>query len=258
MYTLTTLYALRQHLGLEADDTSDDQRLLDALQAASATIERHTRRAFQPRLASIAHDLNLRDVRELLLKDDLLTLQSITNGDGSSITNDDVIQVADSILRLTNGNAFTYDETPVASILVTGIWGYHPNWAQAWADSGDTVQDVSLSDSTTSITVTDADAGTALRFQVGQLLRIDDEYLHITAIDTSTNILTVKRGVNGTVASSHSNGTSIEVYQMPHDVSQLTLRWALWLYREPDNFATQFPPMLEQSLQGLRRVSVLS
>lgn len=258
MYTLATLYALRQHIGLDASDTGEDERLRDALEAASAAIERRTRRRFQPRIASIAHDVNLRDVSELLLKDDLLALHSITNGDGSSISLSDVIQVADAVLRLTNGAVFTYDESPVTAITITGIWGYHPDWNHAWSDSGDTVQDASLSASATAMTVTDADAGDNPRFQVGQLLRLEDEYLHITAIDTATNILTVERGVNGTTAVSHANGTAIEMYQMPADVSQLTLRWALWLYREPDSFSFKLPVILQDSLDGLRRFSVLS
>ena len=173
MYTLATLYALRQHIGLDASDTTEDERLLDALQAAGAAIERRTRRTFQPRVASIAHDVNLRDVSELLLKEDLLELQSISNGDDSSINTSDVIQVADAVLRLTNGTVFTYDETPVSAITVTGIWGYHPDWQNAWEDSGDSVQDASLSASATSITVTDADAGNSPRFQVGQLIRLE-------------------------------------------------------------------------------------
>jgi len=258
MYTLATLYALRQHIGLDASDTTEDERLLDALQAASAAIERRTRRTFQPRVASIAHDVNLRDVSELLLKEDLLELQSISNGDDSSIDTSDVIQVADAVLRLTNGAVFTYDETPVSAITITGIWGYHPDWQNAWEDSGDSVQDASLSASATSITVTDADAGNSPRFQVGQLIRLEDEYLHITAIDTATNILTVERGVQGTTAATHASSTTIDIYQMPADVSQLTLRWALWLYREPDSFSFKLPAILQESLDGLRRFSVLS
>ena len=258
MYTLATLYALRQHIGLDASDTTEDERLMDALEAASAAIERHSCRRFQPRLASIAHDVNLRDVSELLLKEDLLELQSLTNGDDSSIALSDVIQIADAVLKLTNGAVFTYDETPVSALSVEGVWGYHPDWSNAWSDSGDSVQDASLSASATSITITNADAGASPRFQIGQLIRIEEEYLHITAIDTASNILTVERGVNGTSAASHASTTPIEIYQMPADVAQLTLRWALWLYREPDSFSFKLPAILQESLAGLRRFTVRS
>ena len=258
MYSLATLYALRQHIGLDASDTTEDERLINALEAASAAIERRTCRTFQPRLASISHDVNLRDVSELLLKDDLLELQSLANGDGSQIALLDVIQIADAVLKLTNGAVFTYDETSVSALTVTGLWGYHPDWSIAWSDSGDSVQDGSLSDSATSITVTDADAGASPRFQVGQLIRLEEEYLHITAIDSASNILTVKRAVNGTSATTHANATPLEIYQMPADVAQLTLRWGLWLYREPDSFSFKLPAILQDSLDGLRRFTVRS
>lgn len=258
MYVLATLYALRQYLGLDDADTSEDARLIEALLAASATIEQRTRRTFQPRLATIAHDVNLRDVRELLLKDDLQTLAQISHGDDVLIPLADVMQVSEGILRLTNGNAFSNDASPVAAIQVTGIWGYHPNGSSAWVDSDDSIQDASISATVTTITVNDADAGTTPRFQVGQLLRLEEEYVHITAVDVDSNQLTIKRGVQGTVASNHANNTAIEIYQMPVNVAQLTLRWALWLYREPDNFDTSVPSVLLDSLRGLRRLRLYS
>lgn len=256
MYVLSTLYALRQYIGLEADDTSEDARLLDALSSASATIERHTGRRFLPRQESILHTMNRQNRSELLLADDLLTLQSLTNGDGTAIALEDVVQVSSGVLILTNGATFTYVNTVEKAITVTGIWGYHPNGSSAWVDSDDTVQDASLSSSASTITVTDADAGTSPRFQIGQLLRIEDEYLVITGVNTSTNILTVERGAQGTTATTHANGTAIEIYKVPSDIVQLTLRWALWLYREPDSFARYLPPILAESIAGLRRIGV--
>ncbi len=73
MYILSTLYALRQYIGLEANDTSEDARLLDALSSASATIEHHTGRSFLPRQESILHTMNRQNRSELLLADDLPT-----------------------------------------------------------------------------------------------------------------------------------------------------------------------------------------
>lgn len=258
MYSFATLYALRRHLGIDDTDTSEDTRLIDALSAASANIEQRTRRTFQPRLASIAHDINLRDVRELLLKDDLLTLHSIINGDGTNIALENTMHISDGIVRLTNGRTFIYDETPIASLQVTGIWGYHPNWSEAWRDSEDSIQDVSLTASDTIITVNDADASITPRFQVGQLIRLADEYCHITAVDMVNNTLTVKRGVQGTVASNHTQGTAIEIYHAPRDVAHLTLRWALWLYREPDAVSATLPSDLANGVRALRRLSVYS
>ncbi|MGJ3238806.1 MAG: hypothetical protein ACFE0Q_08890 [Anaerolineae bacterium] len=259
MYTFSTVYAMRQYLGLAPDDTAEDARLRDALIVASASIEQHTRRTFQPRLATLTHDINPHDVRALVLKEDLLSLQALTNGDGQAITLGDVVQVASAVLRLTNGARFSYISHPEGALSVTGIWGYHPQWAQAWRNSGDQVQDAPVSASASTLTVSDAiGGGLSPRFQVGQLLRIGEEYLHVTAIDADMQQLEVERGVQGTSASEHAQSSPILIYQFPADVAQLTLRWALWLYREPDSFAQHLPPILHASADGLRRVQVAS
>ncbi|MCD4686116.1 MAG: hypothetical protein K8S97_09290, partial [Anaerolineae bacterium] len=133
---------------------------------------------------------------------------------------------------------FAHDGDPVAALSVEGTWGYHPDWDNAWADSGDTVQDNPLSSSATTLTVSDVDAaqvtGYGQRFAVGQLLRIEDEYLHVLALNTTSNTLTVARGVNGTTAASHAQNTQIDVYAVPADVRGACLRMASWLYKQPD------------------------
>lgn len=269
MYHLATLHQLRQRLGLSATDTSDDDRLLAALQAAAAQIEGAAGRRFSPRSATIEHDVNSRHTTELLLDDDLLQLDSITNGDGSSIDTLEVVTLPEStmdgpisVLRLTGGQAFVWDESPLRAVSVTGIWGWHDRWTRAWRDSADTVQDNPLSAAATTLTVSDADGvdsnNIAPRFQVGHLLRIEDEYLRVLVVNTSTNVLTVLRGVNGTMAAAHVQTTQIDVFQPALDVEMLCLRWALWLYKEPDNNRTfsAAPNHLARTLDGLRRLGV--
>ncbi len=121
---------------------------------------------------------------------------------------------------------------------VTGTWGWHERWSQAWRDSADAVQDNPLSSTATTLTVSDADGADSQqrspRFQVGHLLRIEDEYLRVLAVDSGANTLTVQRGVQGTTAAAHAQTTAIEVYQPPREVESLCLRWAMWLYKEPD------------------------
>jgi len=265
MYTIATLYQLRQRLGLAASETADDPRLLAALQAAAASIERTSDRRFCPRVAAIAHTVNPRCVTELLLDDDLLELTSLTNGDGSAISLSDVLTLPAegpiAALRLKNARAFVWNDTPIKAISVAGKWGWHSDWAQAWRNTADTVQNNPLSGSATTITVADADGTDAEnetpRFQVGHLLRIENEYLRVLAVNTSTNVLTVARGVGGTAAASHAQSTPIYTYQPDYDAQMLHLRWAMWLYKEPDNRAFSAPPAtLTKALEGLRRVGV--
>lgn len=263
MYTLSTLDQLRTRLGLASTDTADDTRLMNALQAAAAQIERETGRRFCPRQKAIQH--NYTSSLELLLDDDLLELTSLTNGDGSSINLNDAIPAPDespfSFIRLTGGSAFTWNTSPLQAITVNGIWGWHDRPAEMWRVTGDTVQNNPLNSSTTSLTVTDADGadseGSFPRFQVGQLLKIENEFLRVTAVNTLSNVLTVLRGVNGTTATSHALNTPIYAYQPPAELNALALRWASWLYKEADSAAFEAAlDTLQAPLIYFRRVAV--
>ncbi len=263
MYTLSTLDQLRARLGLASTDTADDPRLLNALLAAASQIERATGRRFCPRQKAIQH--NYSSSVELLLDDDLLELTSLTNGDNNSINLSDVIPVPDeapfSYLRLTGSSAFTWNTTPLQAVTVNGIWGWHDRPINMWRLSGDTVQSNPLSSSATTLTVTDADGideeSRFPRFQVGHLLKIDSEYLRVTAVNTVTNVLSVLRAVNGTSAANHTLNTPIYTYQPPAELNALALRWASWLYKEADSAAFEAAPdNLQAALAPFRRVEV--
>ena len=166
MHIYSTLYEFKQFLGLADDDTSEDSRLIAALETASTTIERLTGRNFMPRRATINHDIAVHDAREVFLRDDLITLEALRDATGD-IALLDVVVLSSNALRLINGRSFIHEHLSEQAVSVTGLWGYCAN---AWFDSGDTVQDASLSASVDTITVTDADGtGATPRFQVGML-----------------------------------------------------------------------------------------
>jgi hypothetical protein len=267
MYTIATLYQLQQHLGL--DSGVDDDRLLFALQAASVHIERLAGRQFCPKVATIDHSLDPRRRNELLLSDDLLELDYLSTNDGATYSLDDVLLVPgndepSAVIYLTGGNAFTWDDTSVLAASVTGTWGWHYDWSNAWCDSADVVKNASLGASDTTITVADSQAADAEsqspRFQVGQLLQIEDEYLRVLAITVNAgadDTLTVQRAVNGTTAAAHAQNTIIYSYQPVTNVVGLCLRWAAWLYREPDMpQGDGILPAFMGELETMRRVSV--
>ena len=242
--TYANLAELRRYLALNASQTSDDGLLVWMLEAATRLIERYTVRRFMPRRSARVFDYC--DSEIVLLDDDLLALESLTNGDGTAIALEAVRTLPDgqavsSALRLDPAQAvFVPGGSPIETIGVTGLWGYHPDWDRAWWDSGDalvapaeaggsglTVWQVSEADGSTPW-------GAGPRFAAGQLIRLGEEYAVVQSVDSVGNTISVVRGVGGTTVTTHAAGTAITLYAPPDDVRQVCLRVASWLYRQKD------------------------
>lgn len=140
------------------------------------------------------------------------------------------------MLRLTNCSDNWYyncNRNQPYKIYVTGTWGWHPDYANAF-DSVDTVQNNPLTAAATSITVADADGtdlwGFTPRFSPGNLIKIEDELIDVIAVNTSTDVLTVRRGRNGTTAAAHVQTTAISTYQVDERIQRIATRQATLLY----------------------------
>ena len=261
MYTIATLRDLRRHLNLAPTDVSSDADLLRGLQQASHLIESLTQRRYCPTVGSRRASVHPTNPEELILPDDLLTLTALCNGDGSPIHLEDVRRVPShpdvpaSVLHLVNGARLIYSQSPVHAISITGVWGWHDRWPRAWRDSGDAVQDDPLPANAATLSVADADGtdrdGISPRFQVGHLLRIESEYLRVTAIDRERNQLTALRGVQGTPAAAHPTGKQIETYDPAPTVRDLCVRYAALLINSVSVLEPESAPLLER----LRRLS---
>lgn len=256
MYTIATLYDIRQYLNLADEDTTSDEALLKALQQASHIVESVTHRRYCPHVESRIASIDLRHPTELILPDDLLSIESLTNGDGTVMSLDDVQLIPEhndipsSRLVLINGTSFVYSDSAINAVSISGTWGWHDRWSQAWRDSDDTLTDNPLSANATTLSVNDTDGadgdGFSPRFQVGQLLKIESEYLRVIAIDHVTNQLTVLRGVQGTSPSSHTQGTSILTYQPVPAIRDLCIRYAELMFKSIGVFDTHHDPMVRQ------------
>ena len=217
----------------------DDGILLQSLTRASRRIDKHcNQRRFYPWLST--RNYNYQDSRNLILDEDLLAVTTLTAG-GTTISASDyyLYPLNDTPkwkieIDSSKSTIFDYTSTPQSAVSVNGTWGYHDDWSNAWLDSGDTVEDDPLTAAATTITVNDADGvdvnGVTPRFSIGQLLKIESEHVVVTDLNLSTNILTVRRGVNGTTAASHDQDTAISVYQPPENVTQATLALAKLYY----------------------------
>jgi hypothetical protein len=131
----------------------------------------------------------------------------------------------DQVVIDPNGTTQSVWPSDLKALKLTGIWAYADDRTDCWESSGDTVQDAPLSDSATTLTVSDDAGRTAFgmkpRFAAGMLIRIETEFLEITNVQDKE--LTVLRGRNGSTAASHVNDTAIDIWRAPDPIRQAVL-----------------------------------
>lgn len=218
------------------DAAVTDARLRALLEDASRTVDAHTKRTFRVVLATKYFSPPDRPVDPVwtpeesvdLWTGDLLAVTSLAT-DAGDRTFGIVWAPADYDLVPYNAPA---DEQPYQgirrsgasaqgwpqlrrSIRIVGTWGY---WERL--EGVGTTLGAAITDTTgTSVTVA---SGAAV--SPGQTLLIDSEQLYVQAV--SANTVTVERGVNGTTAATHSNGSGIRRYLYPSAAVQATLELA--------------------------------
>lgn len=234
MVALALLSQLGKAVNL-SNAPSENTDALDALAGASDWLQRQCKRRFDERIETRPYTAlpiaqgGAIDTPELVLDDDLRSLTTLTNGDGAAITSNYLLRpaVADGYgvtayrkIRL-NSNSTLYWTSgvndPVDSISVAGKWGYGGRWVA----TGATVGAGGQTDSATAL------SASATSIETGATLKIDAEYMAVTAGGMST-ALTVERGVNGSTAAAHSAGTTIYHWQSLPLVSRLIVRLASW------------------------------
>jgi hypothetical protein len=148
-------------------------------------------------------------------------------------------------LRLMNWSRLWYDypttDYAPLTVQITGTWGRHPDYSNAW-QAVDTVQDTPLLSSATTLTVVDVDGvdeeGRTPRIGRGDLLRIDTEYLAVTDTDTSANTATVRRGVFGSTAAEHALNTDVEVWRVDEPLRRAVARQAAFQVARQGSYTT--------------------
>lgn len=257
-----TLDDLRAYRGLEIGETDDDNLLRGLCTRASRIFDQLCRgRVFYPRSETRYYDHPDCDDTWLRLDDDLLSVTTFTtNNTSTSISASDYYLMCgrtynltpyDRIVLKSDGSQpnLLYSGTPQKANAITGIWGYHEDWANAWRDSGDTVQDTGgINASVTTVTVSNVDGADIYslspRFKAQGLIKIESEYLYVTSTSKSGNTLTVRRGVNGTTAATHDKSTAIYTYAPQEDIVQAATRLAGWLYTQKDSNADLDRPIV--------------
>lgn len=250
-----TLYELRSELGLGTDATGDDNLLRRLLARGTDWINGQCgSRHFDP-LRKVRHEDAEYGWSPVLLRDDLLELVGLTNGDNSAIDITTLVyEPPDDFPKWSVSlpwnaptawlpNSVTGDYRQ--ALALDGVWGWHHRYANAWPSSLDVVLDSPLLVGATDITVTSA-VGPAEdsddpRFQVGNLIRLGSgatfEYCLVRVIggpapQTGHYTLTVQRGANGTTAAQWPANTPIYVFRPA--VKGALIRLASWGYHLKD------------------------
>lgn len=125
---------------------------------------------------------------------------------------------------------------------ITGIWGWHMDYNNAYVDTTDTVQDNPLTINSKTIHVVDVDGvdelGRSPRFTPGQLIKIEDELCLVNTTDKTLDTIGVTRGQNGTTAASHIKTTAITVFEPDDRIQQACRRWAAFDYKRRGHFSS--------------------
>ena len=213
-------------------DAVDDGTIKSLIDAVSHYIEQQTWRTFTPRYETLGYDVpgvSHGYGNQLDLDDDLLEVVSITNGDGSTVTNTPTSTYnlfpyngypkrAIRILRTVTTN-WTQDSTGNNEniISVSGLWGFRDQYDQhGWSLVG--TLGAAMNDTTTAtLTMT---AGHSLVQDT--VIKIGTELFNVNLV--STNAVTLnKRGDNGSTATTHLNGASVYVWNVQPEIHEAAL-----------------------------------
>lgn len=237
----------------KAEGTADDNRMLRYLRTISRRVDNDFRWSpdwpirpiFEPYIETRPFSLTSKVVNSalntLIVPSSLLALTGVTVGDETLTVGTHVEGWPDNTLpirqlRLIDNSTgwYGYDcdacDEPVL-VTITGTWGIHRDYANAWAKVDDIVTTaLTASLTNTTLKVADVDGadlyGLTPRISAGNLLRIESEYLEATATDTANNTATVRRAVNGSTLAAHAIGADVEVWLVEDSIRNEVARQA--------------------------------
>ena len=215
-------------------DTTDDAVIESILKSVSRYVDSQTGRWFYPRVETRYYDVpdgSSLDVRSLVLDADLLEVISVVNGDGVTIPSTEYSLRPRNVtpylyIRLKDSSTYYWASNTASDfhdvIAITGIWGFHNKYSDAWVDDSGLNEDVDISE--TAIDVVDGQD-----YTVGNIIRFDNELAYVSAKNAHT--LTTTRGINGSTATTHTNGTGVTIWQFMQDLKTAVLETALQAYK---------------------------
>ena len=237
---LVTLNYVRQHRRLETAETDNDA-LLQTMIGESSTefMEGLHERIPMPYEDTKRFGSSYLSGLDLKLRDDLLAVSSITNGNGEAIASNlynlrpDNRYPKNTVELVSNGGTYWNLAYREDRVVIPGTWGYVPNYATCWRNSTAVIPAGNLTDSATSVALA---AGKGALFEVGQYISVVTssvrEVMQVTAISTDT--LTLARGELGTTAAVHTSADVIYQYRQLADIQQAVREMVVYKYLAKD------------------------
>ena len=230
---LVTLAYVRQHRRLQTTETTDDALLQTLISEASAEFQRQIDRVCMPYVATNVFDyqapytLTFRGY-------DLLAVTTLTNGDGDTISGSEyVLRSANQYpkwrieLKANGTSTFTWDDTWHEAISVAGTWGYVPNYAAFWTDTGYDIPVGNITSSSKSFTLAVTSA-----LEAGMYIKVDSEVMQITEL--TPTVVTDTRAELGTTAAAHTAGAAINRANVLADIMFAVRELVVYQYLAKD------------------------
>ncbi len=232
---LVPLEYVRQHRTLTDVETQDDDLLSELIAEASAEFIAALQRIPMPYVDSKQFGADRVSGLDLKLRDDLLAVTSITDGNGASVSGSDYNLRPDNhypkhtIELLSISGSWWGAPYREDRITVAGTWGYVPHYLNgAWRQL--TTLSANLS-TTTGLTLT---LTSTEGLSVGDYLKVDNEtFGYITAV-TSTTVTVDERGALGTTAATHTSSTAVYVYRQLPDIMKAVRAMVVYAYTSKD------------------------
>lgn len=259
-----TLTQLKRQWDAENANNADvtEPVMMEYARTATSKVERITRHEFMPRIDTRYFDARNSDDSNwhidsprntMTLDQPLLELTTTTLGDDTSLTTDTDVRLSPrgsepafelQIYYPNTSRWTTYTNDFIDAITIVGVWAWRDRYSvEGWQLSGDAIKTTALSTSDTTVKVTDANGtnwiGDTPRFDRGQLIKIDSEYMSVVATDTdsSPNTLTVIRAVRGSTVATHTADTTISVFVPQPEIVRATQLIAFFDYSRRGNTA---------------------
>ena len=192
----------------------------------SAEIAQYCNRTFVPYKAGLDHRLQVAShsaCYQLLFSDDLLSLTDVKCDTTAFDSAEYDLHPLDAPYAWLNVYTVPSCTKSISrqNVTVTGVWGYHEDYANAWQDTGLTLGS-GLTASATSITIDTA------TFSHLEYIQIGSEWMHVTNIDASA--ITVERGVLGSTAATHDSGDSVYRYRIMDNVRNTAINAVIYAF----------------------------